>query len=132
MGDDLITPRLLLTDLIREALDGGWQEGSVTHIMRELLESDVTDAERAGERLLVFGWERERRPGTLVWDYRIVGEETGWEHVRFSLAVRGDSSDAPLAVLGLQLQIALNGLDQTSPEELDCYLELARESVSAS
>src|SRR3954447_8360972 len=105
--DDASTPTLLLSDLIRDAVDTGWQEGSVTGIMRRLLESDVTDAERAGERLLVFGWDRERRAGTLVWEYRVVGEESGWEHVRFSLAVHGDGGDGPLAVLGLQLQIAL-------------------------
>src|SRR4051794_37139806 len=90
MHDDASTPTLLLSDLIRDALDTGWQEGSVTAIMRRLLESDITDAERAGERLLVFGWDRERRPGTLVWEYRVVGEESGCQHVRFSLAVHGD------------------------------------------
>jgi hypothetical protein len=28
-------------------------------------------------------------------------------------------------VLGLQLQITLNGIENTDPAELDCYVELA-------
>jgi hypothetical protein len=122
---------LLLQALIAECSNGRPVQGTVSHIMRGLLESPVTDAERAGERLRVFGWEREQRPGTLVWEYRVIGEETGQEHARFSLAVRGAGSDLPLAVLGLQLQIALNGIDSTPAEELDCYLELAQASMAS-
>jgi hypothetical protein len=28
-------------------------------------------------------------------------------------------------VLGLQLQITLNGVENTQPDEIECYLELA-------
>ena len=31
----------------------------------------------------------------------------------------------PCRVLGLQLQITLNGIEHTSPDELDAYMELA-------
>jgi len=39
--------------------------------------------------------------------------------------VPGATSDLPCRVLGLQLQITLNGVDATTPEELDAYVELA-------
>jgi hypothetical protein len=116
---------LLLPTLIRAHRDNAAGDGSITRIVRGLMRSPVTDAERAGERLRVFGWELPAEPGKLRWCYRVVGEETGRTHVTFTLAVPGGVSDLPCRVLGLQLQITLNGVDGTSPEELDAYLELA-------
>ena len=55
----------------------------------------------------------------------MVGEETGRRLVEFTLAVPGGVSDLPCRVLGLQLQITLNGVEHTGAEELDAYVELA-------
>ena len=63
--------------------------------------------------------------GTMRWVYRVVGEETGKDLVQFTLSVPGSVSDLPCRVLGLQLQITLNGIENTGPDELDCYMELA-------
>jgi hypothetical protein len=116
---------LLLPALIAQYRGGVDKGGGIAEIVRSLLDSPRTDAERAGERLRVFGFEREGRPGALTWDYRVIGEETGREHVAFTLTVPDAPSDLPCRVLGLQLQITLNGIERTPPEELDCYLELA-------
>jgi hypothetical protein len=93
--------------------------------MRGLMSSPTTDAERAGERLRVFGWELPGGGRSLRWNYRVVGEDSGRTLVQFTLSVPGSTSDLPCRVLGLQLQITLNGLERTPPEELDAYLELA-------
>jgi hypothetical protein len=93
--------------------------------MRGLMSSPTTDAERAGERLRVFGWQLPGRGHGLRWNYRVVGEESGRTLVQFTLSVPGSTSDLPCRVLGLQLQITLNGLEGTPPDELDAYLELA-------
>ena len=89
------------------------------------MDSPVTDAERAGERLCVFGWQVDSPEGTMRWIYRVVGEETGQDLVQFTLSVPGSVSELPCRVLGLQLQITLNGIENTAPDELDCYIELA-------
>ncbi|HEY7942413.1 MAG TPA: hypothetical protein VID25_10730 [Candidatus Limnocylindrales bacterium] len=99
--------------------------------MRGLLESPRTDSERAGERLQVYGWQVEGADCTTRWIYRIVGEDSGREHAHFTLTVPDTTAELPCRLLGLQLQIALNGLDATSQDELDCYLELAAEARGA-
>jgi hypothetical protein len=43
--------------------------------------------------------------------------------VRFALSLR-DGPDLMLSVFGLQLQIALNGVDGTTAAELECFVEL--------
>ncbi|HYW29737.1 MAG TPA: hypothetical protein VE824_08005 [Gaiellales bacterium] len=122
---------LLLPTLIRAHRDNAAGDGSITRIVRGLMRSPVTDAERAGERLRVFGWELPADPGRLRWCYRVVGEETGRTHVTFTLSVPGATSDLPCRVLGLQLQITLNGVEATAPEELDAYVELAEAARGA-
>ena len=112
---------LLLAELVSECAAGDVGGGAVARIVKGLLDAPVCDADRAGERLRVFGWQGEERPGALVWEYLVVGDE----YVRFTLVVRGAASDLPLSLLGLQLQIVLNGVHQATPEELACYRELA-------
>ena len=119
----------LLPRLVEESADAAPGTGALGAIVEQLLRSPVTDAERAGERLRVFGWEGDHRDDALVWEYRVVGEASGSEYVRFALAVRGSIADAPLALFGLQLQIALNGLAAATESELACYEELARASL---
>jgi hypothetical protein len=116
-------PSLLVESLVAESVAGVGADPSVSRIVNTLLLSPTTDAERAGERLRVFGWERDRTGGTIVWTYRVVGEHTGLGHLEFALAVDGQD-DVMLSVFGLQLQIALNGIERTPAEELDCFLEL--------
>ncbi len=116
---------LLLAELISECACGDVGGGAVARIVQGLLEAPVCDADRAGERLRVFGWQGEPRPGAITWEYLVVGQESGDEYVRFTLVVRGAASDLPLSLLGLQLQIVLNGVRTATPEELDCYRELA-------
>jgi hypothetical protein len=115
---------LLLASLVQSHCGNAAGDGSIANIVRSLIDSPVTDAERAGERLRVFGWQVDGPADTLRWIYRIVGDNTGLEHLEFTLAVPGTASDLPCRVFGLQLQITLNGIQQTSPDELDCYLEL--------
>src|SRR5947199_220894 len=79
----------------------------------------------SGGRLLVFGWQFASRAGKLAWTYRVVREDSGRDLVEFTLAVPGCSSELACCVLGLQLQITLNGIERTKPDELDAYLELA-------
>jgi hypothetical protein len=116
---------LLLPVLIKEHRGNRAGDGTITGIIRGLMDSPVTDAERAGERLCVFGWQMDGPEGTMRWIYRVIGEETGEELVQFTLSVPGSVSDLPCRVLGLQLQITLNGIENTEPDELDCYIELA-------
>jgi hypothetical protein len=116
---------LLLPALIQAQRGNAAGDGGITRIIRGLMSSPVTDAQRAGERLRVFGWELPGDEGVLRWCYRVVGEETGQDHVQFTLAVPGAKGELPCRVLGLQLQITLNGVDATPAEELDAYLELA-------
>jgi hypothetical protein len=116
---------LLLPALIEAHRGNAAGDGTVTRIIRGLIDSPVTDAERAGERLLVFGWQVASRDGKLRWTYRVVGEDSGRDLVEFTLAVPGCPSDMPCRVLGLQLQITLNGIERTKPDELDAYVELA-------
>ena len=71
----------------------------------------------------MFGWDKERHDFTIVWNYRVIGESSGDEYVDFSLSIE-DGPDLLLSVFGLQLQIALNGIEGTSADELDCFLEL--------
>ncbi|HEY2788503.1 MAG TPA: hypothetical protein VGI72_03555, partial [Gaiellales bacterium] len=88
----------------------------------------ATDAERAGERLCVFG---SPAGGTLASRrFRVVGEGSGREYLTFTLALE-DGPEALLEAFGLQLQIALNGLDETSCEELGCFRELLTAARSA-
>jgi hypothetical protein len=125
-SDDHSLPNpLLLPALIRAHHGNAAGDGTITRIIRGLMSSPTTDAERAGERLCVFGWELPGDDGVLRWCYRVVGEETGHDHVQFTLAIPGGAGELACRVLGLQLQITLNGVDATSPEELDAYVELA-------
>ena len=71
----------------------------------------------------MFGWEKNNDGLGTVWNYRVIGEESGEEYVDFSLAI-DSGPDLLLSVFGLQLQIALNGVEGTSADELDCFLEL--------
>ena len=64
---------LLLPALIEAHRGNAAGDGTVTRIIRGLIDSPVTDAERAGERLLVFGWQVASRDGKLRWTYRVVG-----------------------------------------------------------
>ncbi len=116
---------LLLPALIKAHRGNTAGDGTITGIIRGLMDSPMTDAERAGERLSVFGWQVDGAEGTMRWIYRVVGEESGEQLVQFTLSVPGTVSDLPCRVLGLQLQITLNGIENTSPGELDCYVELA-------
>ena len=116
---------LLLPSLIEASKNNAAGDGAITRIMRGLMSSPTTDAERAGERLRVFGWQLPGCGRGLRWNYRVVGEESGRTLVQFTLSVPGSTSDLPCRVLGLQLQITLNGLEGTPPDELDAYLELA-------
>jgi hypothetical protein len=115
--------KLLVEVLVAESLGSPEPDGSVGSIVRTLLHSPVTDAQRAGERLLVFGWERAPRVRGVCWTYRVVGEDSGFEYLRFALSLR-DGPDALMSMFGLQLQIALNGIDAASAGELECFLEL--------
>lgn len=122
---------LLLPALVDHHRGNAAGDGTLRDIMRGLIDSPRTDAERAGERLLVFGWEVAADPGMVRWVYRVVGERTGGEHFQFTLAVPGAASELPCRLLGLQLQITLNGLEATSAEELDAYMELSAEARDA-
>ncbi|HYX86411.1 MAG TPA: hypothetical protein VE777_15675 [Gaiellales bacterium] len=113
--------RLLLSTLIEDVAAS--HDATISRVVRALLRSPVTDAERVGERLCVFGWEYGSTADRLSWRYRVVGEETGTEYVRFGLAMPS-GSDLLLCVFGLQLQIALNGLSATSQDEIACFMEL--------
>jgi len=109
----------MLPQLIEEA--AARSEGSISAVVRLLMAAPVTDADRAGERLCVFGWPGE---GPLAARrYVVVGDESGREYMRFTLALE-DGPESLLEAFGLQLQIALNGLDATSCEELACFREL--------
>jgi len=55
--------------------------------------------------------------------YRVIGERSGREYLRFTLALE-DGPPSLLEAFGLQLQIALNGLDASPSEELGCFREL--------
>ena len=79
----------------------------------------------------MFGWQVEGADCTIRWIYRVVGEDTGAEHAQFTLTVPDSTAELPCRLLGLQLQITLNGVEVTSQEELDCYLELAVASRAA-
>lgn len=116
---------LLLPALIAANRGNTAGDGTVTRIIRGLVDSPVTDSERAGERLLVFGWQSESNDSKLRWTYRVVGEETGRDLVQFTLAVPGGIDDLPCRVLGLQLQITLNGIEHTPSDEVDAYMDLA-------
>jgi hypothetical protein len=118
-----IERKLLVEVLVAESIGSSELDGSVGDIVRTLLHAPVTDAERAGERLLVFGWEGESRSRGAAWTYRVVGEDSGREYLRFVLALR-DGPDLMMSMFGLQLQIALNGVDGTSAEEFECFIEL--------
>ena len=119
---------LLLPALIKAHLGNAVGDGTISRIIEGLLSSPMTDAERAGERLRVFGWQVGDDPRTLQWCYRVVGEDTGRDLLQFNLAVPGGSSELPCRVLGLQLQIMLNGVDETEAHELDAFMELAEEA----
>jgi pimeloyl-ACP methyl ester carboxylesterase len=111
---ELMLPRLIE----RAATD---VDGSLTGVVRSLIADPATDAERAGERLLVFG---APAGGDLASRrFHIVGERSGREYLSFTLALE-DGPESLLEAFGLQLQIALNGLDESSCEELDCFREL--------
>ena len=115
--------KLLVEVLVAESVGNPEPDGSVGTIVRTLLHCPITDSERAGERLLVFGWERAPRPRGVCWSYRVVGEGSGREYLRFALSLR-EGPDVLMSMFGLQLQIALNGVDRATPEELECFLEL--------
>jgi hypothetical protein len=120
---------LMLPGLIERAATA--TDGSISAVVRRLMTSPLTDADRAGERLCVYGWSAG---GALASRrYQIIGSESGREYLRFTLALE-DGPESLLEAFGLQLQIALNGLDATSGEELGCFRELlaaARTGVGA-
>jgi hypothetical protein len=121
--------RLLLNTLIEDSVASG--DGAITSVVRALLRSPVTDAERAGERLAVFGWPAESGDGDAVsWRYRIVGVESGAVHMSFALSLPA-GPDILLSVFGLQLQIALNGVAATPDSELECFQELMQVARAA-
>ncbi len=96
-------------------------DGSLTSVVRTLIAAPATDAERAGERLCVFGAPAGGlRAGRR---FRVVGDESGREYLTFTLALE-DGPESLLEAFGLQLQIALNGMEETSCEELGCFREL--------
>ena len=68
---------LLLPALIEAHKGNSAGDGTITRIIRGLMSSPMTDAQRAGERLRVFGWELPGEDDVLRWCYRVVGEETG-------------------------------------------------------
>ena len=110
LGTPSIPPmaRLLLSTLIEDA--SASDDATVSRVVRTLLRSPVTDAERVGERLCVYGWECSRPDSQMIsWRYKVVGEDSGTEYVSFGLAMP-TGPDLLLSVFGLQLQIALNGL----------------------
>jgi hypothetical protein len=112
-------PELMLPHLIERAAKT--PDGSLSGVMRTLIAAPATDAERAGERLCVFG---APLPGAIAARrYRVMGERSGREYLRFTLALE-DGPESLLEAFGLQLQIALNGLDASSSEELGCFREL--------
>jgi hypothetical protein len=115
--------KLLVAVLVAESVGNPEPDGSVGAIVRTLLHCPVTDSERAGERLLVFGWERAPRPRGACWTYLVVGQDSGREYLRFALTLR-DGPDVLMSMFALQLQIALNGVDRASNDELECFLEL--------
>ncbi|MGN6379886.1 MAG: hypothetical protein ACTHNU_13110 [Gaiellales bacterium] len=115
--------KLLVETLVAESVGKFESDGSVSSIVRRLLHSPVSDADRAGERLLVFGWQRAARARGVCWTYRVVGQRSGREYLRFALSLR-HGPDVLMSMFGLQLQIALNGVDRASPQELACFLEL--------
>ena len=96
-------------------------DGSLSGVVRTLIAAPATDAERAGERLCVFGSPAGGRLASRR--FRVVGEGSGREYLTFTLALE-DGPESLLEAFGLQLQIALNGLDATSCEELGCFREL--------
>jgi len=122
---DHLTPQLLVTSLVSRALCDG-RGDAAGRVVNALLDDGQTDAERAGERLLVFGWERPL-VGCTGWRYRVVGERTGVEYLNFTLSMPTGPTIL-LSMFGLQLQIALNGLERTSRHELACFLELLDET----
>jgi hypothetical protein len=114
--------RLLLSSLIEDA--SASDDATVSRVVRTLLRSPITDAERVGERLCVYGWQNSRPDENAIsWRYRVVGADSGTEYVSFGLAMP-TGPDLLLSVFGLQLQIALNGLAETSEEEVGCFMEL--------
>jgi hypothetical protein len=123
---ELCPEPLLLSSLIDVHSGNSAGNGAILEIMRGLMESPRTDAERAGEQLAVFGWQVDGPDHTLRWVYRVVGRNTGEEHARFILAVPWAPSDLPCRLLGLQLQITLNGVENASSGELDAYIELSQ------
>jgi hypothetical protein len=122
---ELCSEPLLLPSLIEAHKGNSAGDGAIFEIVRGLMDSPRTDAERAGERLKVFGWQVDGPDNTMRWVYRVIGEGSGTEYVEFTLAVPAAPSDLPCRLLGLQLQITLNGIEEAPPEELDAYLELA-------
>jgi len=112
-------PELMLPRLIERAATA--VDGSLTGVMRTLISAPATDAERAGERLCVFGAPLRRTLAARR--FRVVGEASGREYLRFTLALE-DGPESLLEAFGLQLQIALNGVDASSSEELGCFREL--------
>jgi hypothetical protein len=112
-------PELMLPRLIELAATAA--DGSLTSVVRTLIAAPATDAERAGERLCVFGAPGGGRLSSRR--FRVVGDESGREYMAFTLALE-DGPESLLEAFGLQLQIALNGMEQTSCEELGCFREL--------
>ena len=84
-------PELMLPQLIERAATTA--DGSLSGVMRTLIAAPDTDAERAGERLCVFG---APLPAALAARrYRVIGERSGREYLRFTLALE----DGPESLL---------------------------------
>ena len=123
---ELCPEPLLLPALIDVHCGNAPGDGAILEIMRGLMTSPRTDAERAGERLVVFGWQVDGYDHVLRWVYRIVGEETGDEHarVRPGRAVGAQRPAVPAARSAAADHA--ERWENASSEELDAYLELAQ------
>ena len=119
----------LIADRRPQRESGGQRRGPGDHARADGVRPAPTPSVRASSSRCSAG--RWKGPDhTLRWIYRVVGRDTGEEHARFILAVPWAPSDLPCRLLGLQLQITLNGVENASSGELDAYLELAQAARS--
>jgi hypothetical protein len=84
-------PELMLPRLIERAATA--IDGSLSGVVRTLIAAPATDAERAGERLCVFGAPAGGRLASRR--FRVVGERSGREYLTFTLALE----DGPESLL---------------------------------
>jgi hypothetical protein len=120
--------RLLLLDLVPE-LQGGRQARHVQRtqffqVCRRLLTAPTTDAERAGERLLVFATPDERDSEAI--HLKVVGEESGDRYFLWRLFSEHGSPDFAdfIAAYASTLRVCLNGPESSSAAEVSAMKEL--------